>query len=87
MDIPTILAMLARHALTVLAGALAARGYLDSSATEGFISAGMTLAAVGWSWWQKTGQAEVSAELAKLKAQKAPTTAAAIQRAMDANKP
>ena len=87
MDIQTILAMLARHALTVFAGALAARGYLDSSVTEGFISAGMTLAAVGWSWWQKTGQAEVLAELVRLKAQKAPLSSQAVRDAMAQNKP
>lgn len=71
MDIQTILAMLARHGLTVLAGILAHQGYLDSSGTEAFISAAMLVLGVGWSWWQKTGQAEVLAELVKLKAQRA----------------
>jgi hypothetical protein len=87
MDTQTILAMLARHALTVAAGWLATKGYIDSSATEGVISAGMTVAAVGWSWWQKTGQAEIAAELVKLKAQKNATTAQAVRDAMNAAKP
>jgi hypothetical protein len=87
MDTQTILALLARHALTYVGGILAAHGYLGSSTTEGFVSAGMLLAGVAWSWWQKQGQAWAWAELARLKAQKAPTTAAAVQSAMNANKP
>jgi hypothetical protein len=87
MDIQTILALIARHALTTIAGFLAARGYIDASGTEAFISAAMLLLGIGWSWWQKTGQAEVLAELAKLKAQKNATTAQAVRDAMNAAKP
>jgi len=58
MDIQTVLALIARHGLTTAAGFLAAHGYLESSAEEGFASAGMLILGVGWSWWQKTGQAE-----------------------------
>lgn len=90
MDSQTFLALLLRHALGWVAGALLACGYIDSSMTEGFISAGMGLGVVLWSMWQKKGQAEVlafaRAELAKLKAAKAPLTSQAIQDAM-ARKP
>ena len=66
MDLHTILGLIARHALTALAGVLVAHGYLQSSATEQFISACLLVIGVGWSWWQKTGQAQVAAELAKI---------------------
>jgi hypothetical protein len=59
MDQQTILALALRHALTTAAGALATHGYLSSSATEQFVSAGMLIAGIAWSWWQKRGQAEV----------------------------
>ena len=65
-----IVAGIVRHGLTTLAGALVAHGYLDSSGTEQFVGAGFVLLGVGWSWWQKSGQAAVSAELAKLKGAK-----------------
>lgn len=67
MDLHTILGLIARHALTALAGVLVAHGYLQSSATEQFISACLLVIGVGWSWWQKTGQVQVAAELAKMR--------------------
>jgi hypothetical protein len=67
MDLHTILGLIARHALTALAGVLVAHGYLQSSATEQFISACLLVIGVGWSWWQKTGQAQVAAELANMR--------------------
>jgi len=67
METQTILALIARHGLTTAGGFLAAHGYLGSSTTEQFVSAGMVFAGVGWSWWQKYGHAAVVAELAKLK--------------------
>lgn len=67
MDTQTILGLIARHALTTIAGFLAAHGYLGSSTTEQFVGAGMLILGVGWSWWQKSGQAAVAARLDKLK--------------------
>ncbi len=66
MDVQTVLGLIARHALTTLAGVLVAHGYLGSSGTEQFIGAGMMLAGVGWSWWQKSGQAQVADLLKKV---------------------
>jgi hypothetical protein len=68
MDWQTIAGLIARHALTSIAGVLVAHGYLQSSATEGFIGAGMLIAGVAWSWWQKSGQAALAAELAGFRA-------------------
>lgn len=62
-----ILAGIARHVLTTAAGFLVAHGYLQNSGTESFIAAGMLFIGIGWSWWQKQGQAKVAAELAKMK--------------------
>jgi hypothetical protein len=64
MDWKTIAGLIARHTLTYVAGVLVAHGYLQSSATEGFVGAGMLFAGVAWSWWQKSGQAEMADELA-----------------------
>ncbi len=58
--------MLARHALTTAGGFLAAHGYLGSTTSEQFIAAGMVFVGVALSWWQKTGQVLVAAQLAKL---------------------
>jgi hypothetical protein len=62
MDAQTLLSLVLRHALTTAAGALAAHGYLASSGSEQFISAGMLAAGILWSWWQKSGQALALAE-------------------------
>lgn len=67
----SIVAGIVRHALTTGAGMLVAHGYIQSSQTEQVVGAAMVLIGVGWSWWQKSGQAAVAAELAKLKAQRA----------------
>jgi hypothetical protein len=92
MDIQTILALLARHGLTTVGGWLLYDGFLvapggTGTTVEQFVSAGMVIGGVLWSIYQKKGQTWILAELVKLKTQKAPTTAAAVQRAMDANKP
>jgi hypothetical protein len=63
--IKSLLASAVRHGLTTLAGVLATHGYLSSSASEQFVSAGLLFAGVVWSWWQKDGQAKVLAALAK----------------------
>jgi hypothetical protein len=61
-----IAAGILRHFLTSAASLLVANGYLQSSGTEQFVGAGLFLAGIAWSWWQKTGQAEVSALLKKV---------------------
>lgn len=68
-----------RHLLTTGAGALVADGLIQSSQTQEFVGAGMFVIGVAWSWWQKRGQAEVSALLKKLTAK--PTAAAAVATA------
>jgi opacity protein-like surface antigen len=67
MDKTTILGLLARHFLTAAAGWLAAHGLLgpDPSATEAFVGAGMLVAGVGWSAYQKYGKVAISEALAR----------------------
>lgn len=74
-----ILAGLVRHGLTSLGGALVAGGYMQSSDTAAFVGGGMVVAGMIWSWWQKEGQAEVSALLKKVTATK--TKADAVKAA------
>jgi hypothetical protein len=91
MDMETVKAIgagMLRHALTGLAGTLAAHGYIQSSQTEQFIGAGLFLAGIAWSWWQKSGQAQVADLLKKLTTKTATqaaatTTAAAVATAKD----
>lgn len=66
MDVKTVLALMVRHGLTTAAGILVTHGYMASSGTEQFVSAGLFLAAIVWSWWQKSGQAQITALLKKL---------------------
>src|ERR1700680_3982330 len=66
-DTSTILASLARHALTTFAGGLAAHGYIMSSDTEQFVGAALVGAGLVWSWWQKEGQADIAAAFDHLK--------------------
>ncbi|SRR5581483_231461 len=63
----TVGSLIARHLLTKGAGAIAMHGYMASSDTEYFVSAGMFFAGIAWSWWQKSGQAEALAALARVK--------------------
>jgi hypothetical protein len=74
-----IAAGILRHVLTSAASLLVAHGYLQSSGTEQFVGAGLFLAGIAWSWWQKSGQAEVAAALKKVTARN--TTAAAVTTA------
>ncbi len=76
MDLQTILGLIARHALTTIAGTLVAHGYLASSGTEQFIGAGMVFLGIAWSWWQKVGQKEAMELLARAKT--SPATKAVI---------
>lgn len=83
-----ILAGIVRHGLTSLGGALVAGGYMESSQTAAFVGAGMTIAGVAWSWWQKDGQRKVVAILAKMKPVASPgaTTAEAAKAGAEAAK-
>lgn len=67
MEWSTIAGLLARHALTSIAGWLAAHGLMaaDPSATEAFIGAGMLILGIGWSAYVKYGKALVDAAFAK----------------------
>lgn len=56
-----ILAGFVRHALTTAGGALVTGGVLQSSQVTDFVGAGMILAGVAWSWYEKKGQAEINA--------------------------
>jgi len=62
-----ILAGIARHALTTLGGILVSDGVIQSSDVAGFVGAGMVLAGIAWSWWQKKGQAQTVADLQRLR--------------------
>lgn len=66
--ITQILGGVARHALTTFAGGLVAEGVIKDSDTTMFVGAGMALAGVAWSWWQKVGQAKALEELKNFKA-------------------
>jgi hypothetical protein len=58
MNWTTISALIARHALTTAGGWFAANGFLpDGTTVESFVGAGMVIAGVAWSWWQKQGHA------------------------------
>jgi hypothetical protein len=91
MDIQTVIAMLARRGLMAAAASLITWGWLQPTMSDSFVQIGLGIASGAasllLSWWNEKGHALIAAELIKLKAQKAPTTAAAVQRAMDANKP
>jgi hypothetical protein len=67
MDYGTILGLVARHALTTLAGWLVSQGIIQSNGTQGFVGACMLVLGVVWSWYQKYGQAAIAAELDRLK--------------------
>jgi ABC-type nickel/cobalt efflux system permease component RcnA len=67
-----IAGLASRHVLTVAAGSLVTLGVLHTGNDETqFIQVGsgilVGLLGIGWSWWQKVGQARVRAELAKWK--------------------
>jgi hypothetical protein len=84
-----ILAGQLRHFLTLLAGALIAKGALQSDQSGAFVEIGIGLAgwaaAAVWSWWQKEGQAKILAALAKVHggAPQSVSTGAAAKAAID----
>ena len=63
-----ILAGIARHALTTVGGALVTDGVLQSTQVNDFVGAGMVIAGIAWSWYQKKGQAEINAAFKTLTA-------------------
>lgn len=67
-SIQAIGAGLIRHGLTTLGGVLVADGLMKGGDVNTFVGAGMVMAGVAWSWWQKVGQAKVLAELQSLRA-------------------
>lgn len=66
----TITALVARHALTTVAGVLISAGWVDATQKGQFItiSTGIVVGAVGvaWSWWQKVGQRKVVEDMARV---------------------
>lgn len=85
-----ILAGQLRHILTLAAGALIARGAIESDQSGAFVQIGLGIASwaavAGWSWWQKDGQSRVLAQLAKMHrmAPSTATTGEAAKVAIDA---
>ena len=69
--IKTVAAGQLRHLLTGTAGALIAKGVLQSDQQGAFVQIGMGLAAYGLgaalSWWQKDGRDLAVAQLARLR--------------------
>ncbi len=67
----TVIAGQIRHVFTYLGGTLVTLGALQSDQSTQFVQIGtglaMYLVGAGWSWWQKDGQKQVMAQLAKLK--------------------
>ncbi len=76
------LAGLVRHGMTTAAGALVAAGLLQSGDSANFVQIGtgivLGVVALTWSWWQKVGQAKVTALLKSAKTSAAPVKSLAI---------
>ena len=73
-----------RHVVSVVAGALIASGAVASDDRTVFVNIGtgmvMWAIAAAWDWWQKEGQKQMLATLAKMKpvaSENAPTNVAA----------
>lgn len=83
-----ILAGMVRHGLTALGGMLVTDGVIQSSDVAGFVGAGMMVAGIAWSWYQKVGQAKLLALMAKMKPVAAPgaTVGEAVKAAKEAAK-
>ena len=69
--IKTVAAGQLRHMLTGAAGALIAKGALQSDQEGAFVQIGVGLATyaagAAWSWWQKDGRDLAKAQLARLR--------------------
>ncbi len=81
-----ILAGMVRHGLTTLGGVLVTDGVLQQGEVTGFVGAGMIVAGAAWSWYQKVGQAQLLALMAKMKPVAKPdaTVGEAIKAAKEA---
>ncbi len=66
--VPSILTMLATKGLGVLAGIAVTHGLMTSSNTETFISGGLLLISLLWSFWNEYGKAIFFSQLEVLKA-------------------
>lgn len=75
-----ILAGIARHALTTAGGALVTDGVIQSSDVSGFVGAGMVLLGIGWSWWNKRGQALMADQIKRLTATKIVTSVDQVKK-------
>lgn len=64
----TIVAPIVRKGLITAGSALATHGILASNQTETFVSVGMAVAGLGWSFWNDYGRAIVLSQLEVLKA-------------------
>lgn len=66
-----VLGLVARHALTALAATLVTLGWIGSGDQSNFVTIGtgivMGASAIAWSWWQKTGHAQVLATLNRIR--------------------
>jgi hypothetical protein len=76
----SVVTMLATKGLSVLAGIAVTHGLMTSSNTETFISGGLLLVSLLWSFWNEYGRAIVMAQLEVLKA-KSLAQAAALNQA------
>jgi hypothetical protein len=76
----SVVTMLATKGLSVLAGIAVTHGLMTSSNTETFVSGGLLLVSLGWSFWNEYGRAIVMAQLEVLKA-KSLAQAAALSAA------
>lgn len=61
------LAAVVRHGLTTFGGYLVASGIISNSEVAPFVGAGMVLAGIAWSWFQKRGVVELKALAEKAK--------------------
>jgi hypothetical protein len=84
----TAAASVIRHGLTTAAGALVTDGLIESGDAAGFVKIGsgivMGVGALGWSWWQKSGQVAVSDALKHLTSKKTAAAAVATAQALPA---
>ena len=80
-ELKPILAGLVRHGLTSAGGYLVASGVIQSSQVSDLVGAGMVLAGIAWSWWQKKGQSDVTAAFKVLTANVKPASSTTTQGA------
>jgi hypothetical protein len=71
-----VLGLIVRHGLTTLGGILGTLGVLQSSQNAQFVTTGtgivVGLMGVAWSWWEKSGRRQLSAEVNRLRTKSPP---------------